>query len=100
MDGDGPTYVADAQKGNEFAIEYLKKAPRLLHPLYWEAFNDLSTERNSGGMGIGPIPRSAMRQYADEELGLTRPERDAFMWIIRQLDIKYLNNQAAKLPSK
>lgn len=62
------------------------------YPLHWEAFNDLGTERNNG-MGIGPIPFSKIKEYA-ADLGLTEREKEAFVWIIRKLDIHYLNKQA------
>lgn len=60
---------------------------------FWNALNDLETER-SYGMSIGPIPRSKAREYAIEH-GLTDDDEvDDFWSIIRKLD-----NEAARLRS-
>jgi hypothetical protein len=64
-------------------------APRLEKPFYWDAFHELSTER-AIGMTIGPIPMSKMWWWADH-VGLTSSEARAFVAIIRQMDIAYLN---------
>ena len=48
-----------------------------------------------GAMGQGPIPRSKMKEYA-EELELDDRETEAFIYIIRETDIHYLNLQAEK----
>jgi hypothetical protein len=86
--------MADAQEGNEYAINAVKKAPKLLFPLYWTAFNDLSTERQVG-MGLGPIPIRATDWYAGR-LMLTERETEAFVSIIRNVDVYYLNKVAAR----
>jgi hypothetical protein len=55
---------------------------------YWEAFGDLSTERQIG-MGIGPIPRSSILAYAAEH-DLLGDAAEHFLSIIRQIDNEYL----------
>jgi hypothetical protein len=55
---------------------------------YWDAFWDLGSER-SISMGVGPIPRSAVRDYA-REFAVTGDAYDVFLTIIRKLDCKYL----------
>lgn len=57
--------------------------------LYWDAFHELSTERQIG-MGAGPIPRSAIKVYADE-LGIVGDDYDPFHLIIRKMDNEYLS---------
>lgn len=67
---------------------------------YWEAFNELSTERQIG-MGVGPIPRSAIKAYADE-FGIAGDDYDPFHRIIRTMDNAYLAqvNKAKPQPDK
>jgi hypothetical protein len=56
---------------------------------YWNAFNNLTSER-AIGMGIGSIPYSAIRRYADEYDMRSRDEFDFFCGIIQGLDSEYL----------
>jgi hypothetical protein len=63
---------------------------------YWEAFNELSSERQIG-MGMGPIPRSAIKRYA-AEFAIEGEDYDVFHSIIRQMDNKYIS--LANSPSK
>lgn len=56
---------------------------------HWQAFHDLSTERQIG-MGVGPIPRSAIRSYAEEYGIIEDDEYDKFEQIIRSVDVNYL----------
>jgi hypothetical protein len=56
---------------------------------YWDAFNDLSSER-AIGMGIGPIPYSAVRNYAAEFNIVDRDEFDYFYGIMKAMDTEYL----------
>jgi hypothetical protein len=57
---------------------------------YWDAFHDLSSERQFG-MGLGPIPRSAIMSYADEcELGVDASHQ--FYRIIREIDAEFLRS--------
>jgi hypothetical protein len=55
---------------------------------HWEAFHELSTERQIG-MAMGPIPRSAIKAYADE-FAMTGDEFDEFNRIIRAVDNEYM----------
>jgi len=55
---------------------------------YWEAFYELSTERQIG-MGIGPIPRSAVMAYA-AEWGLVGDAVEHFANIIKLVDVEQM----------
>ncbi len=55
---------------------------------HWEAFHDLSTERQIG-MGLGPIPRSSIMDYARES-ELFGDAAEQFAAIIRAVDTEYL----------
>ena len=85
------------EDGREAPKEFFQQ-PEILpqHQLYMEAFNELSTERQIG-MGVGPIPRSAIRAYA-QELGIVGDEFEHFHRIIRLVDNDYL--QAANSSKK
>lgn len=65
---------------------------------HWEAFNDLSSERQIG-MGVGPIPRSAVKAYA-EEFDIVGDAFDKFYRIIRAVDLEYLKQVNASSKSK
>lgn len=65
---------------------------------YWEAFHDLSTERQIG-MGVGPIPRSAIKSYAYES-GLFGDDAEQFATIIRMVDAEYLRMSNSMTGSK
>jgi hypothetical protein len=56
---------------------------------YWDAFNNLTSER-AFGMGVGPIPYSAIRRYADEFEIRSRDEFAFFSGIMQALDSEYL----------
>jgi hypothetical protein len=49
-------------------------------------------------MGLGPIPYSATRRYAEEREIIDRDEFDFFLRIIEGLDVEYLelNNASSK----
>lgn len=77
---DDPAYVA----GDEF---------------YLRAFWDLSTERDMG-MGLGPIPWSSIVAYG-ERAGLDDVDLvDAFVRIIREMDVGWLKWQEAQAKKK
>lgn len=57
--------------------------------LLWNAFWELSTERQLG-MAVGPIPRSKIREYASNELGLQGDALDRAITIIRKADDAYV----------
>lgn len=83
------------EEGREPPAAYFEQPEVPLHmQFYMTAFFDLSTERQIG-MGIGPIPRSKMREYA-RELGVQ--DFDAFRSIIGAMDDEYLalNNASSK----
>jgi hypothetical protein len=66
------------------------------YQFYWSAFNELSSERQIS-MGVGPIPRSAIRDYA-VEYELSGDMSDKFMRIIHGLDVEYV--EMANKPKK
>lgn len=87
--------LAAAEAGQPQAIALLEKAPRIEHPYYWHAFADLTTERQQG-MGVGPIPYSAIQNIASED-NLSPTETAWLHYIIRALDNHYLDKQAKRL---
>lgn len=87
--GDQVTKDYLAQPSSEFHRKRIEAAPKQEHDLYWDAFNELSTERYIG-MSVGPIPVSKVWQLA-REYGLTIQEQDTFVYIIRVLDAEYMN---------
>lgn len=81
----------------ERARKFLKTVPDLTEYewRFYRSFWELGTER-SFNIVPGPIPRSAIVAYADEE-GIDDPsERIIFKRFIRTLDNAYLNACAAK----
>ena len=57
---------------------------------YWNAFQELQSERPIGGMGgAGPIPWSRIDQYA-ERYGFVEEDYFSFVRIIRHLDNRWL----------
>lgn len=83
--------------GIEPPAQFLEQPEILPHnQFYWEAFGDLSTERQIG-MGLGPIPRSAIQSYA-KEFGITGDEYEIFQRIIRKMDNKYLEMSSSRKP--
>lgn len=61
---------------------------------YWTAFNDLSTDRQIG-MGVGPIPYSAIRSYATDYNIRSRDEFDYFLRLMMAMDTRYLQSANA-----
>jgi hypothetical protein len=59
--------------------------------VYWEAFSDLSTERQIG-MGVGPIPRSKIRDFASDQLGLSGDAHEQFCAVIEMVDQDYTSH--------
>lgn len=71
--------------------------PPALEPawqFFWAAFWELSTERQIG-MGLGPIPASALREYARHS-GVFGDLLDSFTVVIRAVDAEYLKLVAPK----
>lgn len=62
-----------------------------LSPLFLSAFMELTTERQIG-MGLGPIPWSAILLYAERK-NLDPGIHEAFVHVIRAMDSAYLDWQ-------
>lgn len=63
--------------------------------LYFGAFFDLSTCRPNSGMGLSPIPWSAIEEYAcvyefDPE------QREDLLYLVRAMDQAYIKHYAAR----
>lgn len=63
---------------------------------YMKSFYDLGTER-SIGMSLGPIPWSKIVAYASH-YGLEPDVTEAFVDIIREMDVVYLDYNANNKP--
>ncbi len=65
----------------------IRVAPHLT--FHWSAFNTLSSDRQSG-MGLGPIPWTAIDRYA-QRYGIDDPDEfDRFCRLIGVLDREFL----------
>jgi hypothetical protein len=80
------------EDGREPPAQYFDQPelPEHLH-FYWIAFNDLSGERQIG-MGIGPIPRSKIRDYAIENGMDGVDEIERLCRIIMEMDAEYVSH--------
>lgn len=56
---------------------------------YWDAFDDLSTERQNG-MGIGYIPHSKIKQYVSDDMGLCGEAHGFAVDLLREVDRRYV----------
>lgn len=65
---------------------------------YYGAFLELSTCR-SIGMGAGPIPWTAVNDYA-ERMGLTDEGFETLLALVKRLDAEYLKWQDRKRKKK
>lgn len=65
----------------------------------WEAFLELTTDRQITMGGVGPIPWSAVNRYATA-LGLNEDERYLLHYVIRDMDTKYLKHINADRSAK
>lgn len=63
---------------------------------YVDAFWELSTERQFG-MGIGPIPITAMQAYA-RHYEMDDEEEFDFVYFIKAMDATYIKEQTEKKP--
>ncbi len=61
---------------------------------YIKAFWDLSTCR-SFGMGIGPIPWTAIKLYSESKQ-LDLENEECFIYVIRQMDESYIDRVSKK----
>ncbi len=77
----------------------IAEAPELDFGLqfYLHAFYELESERPVG-IDIGPIPRSAVKDYA-LELEMDADEFDDLYFHIRALDVTFLKHRAKKKPT-
>ncbi len=78
----------------------IKNTPTLsmgLH-MYWKAFQDLSSDRDVG-MGIGPIPWSAMSAWADRN-GIRGDNFERFVTIIKGMDTVFVEHSSKKSKGK
>ena len=78
----------------------IQNAPELWFglELYLNAFFDLNTERSSG-MGVGPIPWSAIDRYAERH-GFDDEQRTDLQYHIRALDATYIEHHNKKSGDK
>lgn len=76
--------------------DVIKNAPDLLIglELYFEAFIELNTTRQTG-WGAGPIPTSAIYEYA-YCLGLDEEETEDLLYLIRKMDEAFLQYMKRK----
>lgn len=81
---------------NKELPEQIQNAPELFDGLeiYWNAFGDLTTCR-SIGFGVGPIPWTAIRDYADE-YQFVGEQRILLFRHIRAMDMAYLDYNKPK----
>jgi hypothetical protein len=77
-------------EGKEPPRAYYER-PEIASHLAWlsEAFSELGTERQIG-MAVGPIPRSKIKEYLIEELGMVGDEYDRAYKTLRKVDGEYL----------
>lgn len=66
--------------------------------LYWKAFQDLSSDRDIG-MGVGPIPWSAMHTWASRN-HIRGDDFERFVLVLRGLDNVYMEKQGKKSKGK
>lgn len=86
-----PTWQRLIDMGREVPDAYYDRPEIYAHLLpLLEAFHELGTERQSGGMEVGSIPRSKIKAYLIEELGLDGDHLDRAIKIIRMADDDYV----------
>jgi hypothetical protein len=76
-----------AEKARKFLAEIPDLTP--YEKIFWYAFGDLTGER-SRGLDEGPIPRSLIKAYGEEQ-GFDHTEMIIFLNYIRVMDNVYLN---------
>lgn len=77
----------------------IQNAPVLLPGLafYYKAFADLSSCRNMGMSGGGPIPYTAISEYAERN-HMDDEDFHTLLTFIRTMDVAYLEHVASKKP--
>jgi hypothetical protein len=82
------------ERGDQDIPAYFYERPELdaISKYYLAAWCDLATERpviaTQAGVSEGVIPRSKIKSYAEDDLGLNDEEVEFFIAVIRQVDIK------------
>ena len=66
--------------------------------LYWKAFQDLSSDRDIG-MGVGPIPWSAMHSWGARNR-IRGDDFERLVMVLRGLDNIYMEKQGKKTKGK
>lgn len=69
------------------AVAFLATRPQCEWSFYWDAFDELCSERPLGFGATGPIPGSAIREYC-REFDLTQHESNALRYVVRVLDAR------------
>lgn len=80
----------EANPDNELLARKMGEAPKLTNLLYWDAFHELSSERQVG-MSLGPIPFSSILNWANY-MGFTPSETRALVYVMRQMDGYFLSS--------
>jgi hypothetical protein len=93
------TILEQAKRQRGPIPQVIVDAPELQFGLEWvySAFGKLTTCR-SVGMGIGPIPWTAINEFA-LRYGLSEDDQDDFEFLIEQMDdayVKHMNEKSEK----
>lgn len=94
------TILEQARKNNLPIPSKILNAPRLQTGMafYYMAFNDLSTCR-AVGMSPGPIPWTAIREYAIQ-YDLDEVDFETLVIVINHMDVVFLEHLNKKKPKK
>jgi hypothetical protein len=86
-----------AKKGAEWACRLLEEQPLPYthNTLIWEAFQKLNTCRSQGLQGNGPIPWTAINEYAIRK-GIYGHKFDRFEHLLEVMDGVFLSFEATK----
>ena len=86
----------EAYRSGEPMPDRIKNAPDLFAgmELYFTAYQELESERQIG-MGIGPIPFTAILKYA-EFYELPAEQADDLVYYVRKLDNHFMTEEAKK----
>lgn len=95
MEDGGRDILQAASAGLERAQEEVDAAPRLTDAFHLQCFIELGTTRQTP-MGEVPINIQTINWYASDHLGLSLLQAEAFEYVIRAVDVAYLNKQAEK----
>ena len=83
-------------RGRPFPQSYLDRPElNILEIGYWQAFNELSSSRQSG-MGLGFIPYSEISAYLDEHHILDYEERFEWRYLITAIDTEFITIKNAE----